>query len=139
VLYVTYSTVCHCDCVKGRNLGEINSILILIRCFAFGRSSDDYGADHFMAAALFISMLPLACLTIVHKAWLRTPVPVVDYDDYGEGDQGSPNRPHTGSHEQKNRPVNQGIQNCRHGLGLRTGPVRVPGRTGSTGTAQRFR
>jgi hypothetical protein len=52
-----------------------------------------------MTAALFISMLPLACLTI--KLWLRTPVPVVDYDDYGEGDQGSPNRTHTGSHEQK--------------------------------------
>jgi hypothetical protein len=53
---------------------------------------------------------------------------------------GSPNRPNTGSHEPKKpagkpvKPIDSvGIKNCNHGLGLGTGPVRVPGQTGSTG------
>jgi hypothetical protein len=47
--------------------------------------------------------------------------------------QVSPNRSHTGSHEPKKPASSVGIKNYRHGLGLGTGPVRVPGGTGSTG------
>jgi hypothetical protein len=49
-----------------------------------------------------------------------------------------PNHPHTGSHDKKKltgKPVKPagsvGLKKYRHGLGLGTGPVRVPDRSGS--------
>jgi hypothetical protein len=62
------------------------------------------------------------------NSWSRTPWTA--WPPGRSGDKGSPNRPHAGSHEPKKpagkpvKPVGSvGIKNCRHGLGLGTGPV----------------